>query len=171
MNFLLVKAQRDNFLSDPLRGPAWARLRPGRTIPHVGGQFVVLATILMVLASHSASFASSGAKRAGGVVTLFECGQVRPSLRFSGRALTASPAAIAWRRWVRICAAERLVWNGTKRFRTAEKIDTKCCNEPTDRKPGAFAPVFSTEVRILRPADRRLCGGDLNRMCLSVLYE
>lgn len=29
LNFLLVKAQRDNFLSDPLRGPAWARLRPG----------------------------------------------------------------------------------------------------------------------------------------------
>ncbi|AUW47554.1 hypothetical protein CUJ84_pRLN3000438 (plasmid) [Rhizobium leguminosarum] len=38
MTFLLEKAQRDNFLSDPLRGPAWARLRPGGTIPHVGGR-------------------------------------------------------------------------------------------------------------------------------------
>lgn len=52
-----------------------------------------------------------------------------------------SHAAMAWRRWIRICAAERLVWDGTKRFRTAEKIHTKCCNEPTYQKPVAFVPV------------------------------
>jgi hypothetical protein len=50
---------------------------------------------------------------AAGVVALFECGQVRPTLRFqAGRALTASHAAISWGThpsWAAHCGASESV--------------------------------------------------------------
>ncbi len=53
--------------------------------------------------------------------------------------VTVFHSAMACRRWFRIPRAERCERDGTKRLRTAEKMETKRCRLPGDRKPLPFS--------------------------------
>jgi hypothetical protein len=94
----------------------------------------------------SSTFSSSGA------VTLFELlPRGGAEVVISGElSAPGFPFCHGRLKGVRIRCAERQEWEGTKRLRTAEKIEMKCCSDATGSL-AVFAPAFETASGNFRP--------------------